>query len=55
MKILLDENIDVRFKHRFPEIYNVVTVKDMGWNGLKNGELISLISQHQFNFWIVVD
>ncbi len=39
MKILLDENIDIRFKNSFPETYKVFTVKDMGWNGIKNGEL----------------
>ena len=32
MKILLDENIDVRFKNHFPEIHEVFTVRDMVWN-----------------------
>ncbi len=35
MKISLDENIDVRFKNYFPDNYEVFTVKDMGWNGIK--------------------
>lgn len=55
MKILLDENIDVRFKKCFPDEYEVYTVKDMRWNGIKNGELLTLLSQHNFNCWIVVD
>lgn len=32
MKILLDENIDVRFKNSFNEEYDAFTIKDMGWN-----------------------
>jgi len=27
----------------------------MGWNGIKNGELIQLLSQNNFDYWIVVD
>ena len=55
MKILLDENIDVRFKYHFLKTYEVITVKDMGWNGIKNGELLLLLKQNSFNAWIVVD
>ena len=55
MKILLDENIDVRFKNYFPETYEVLTVKDMRWNGIKNGELLLLLKENNFNAWIVVD
>ena len=55
MKILLDENIDVRFKNYFPETYEVLTVKDMRWNGIKNGELLLLLEKNNFNAWIVVD
>ena len=31
------------------------TVKEMGWNGIKNGELIQLLFQNNFDYWIVVD
>ena len=55
MKILLDENIDVRFKKYFPVAYEVFTVKDMGWKGIKNGELLLLLKQNAFKAWIVVD
>jgi hypothetical protein len=27
----------------------------MKWNGIKNGELLKLISQYNFDCWIVVD
>jgi len=56
MKILLDENIDVRFKFLFRETrHEVYTVRDMQWNGIKNGVLINLLKEHNFDCWIVVD
>ncbi len=55
MKILLDENIDVRFKKYFPDEHQVYTVQDMGWKGIKNGELLILLVQNNFDCWIVVD
>ena len=55
MKILLDENIDVRMKQLFPEVYEVYTVRDMRWNGVKNGKLIQLLAENNFECWIVVD
>ncbi len=55
MKILLDENIDIRLKHHFPYTYDVYTVKDMLWNGIKNGELLLLLKENDFDAWIVVD
>src|SRR3954451_18467704 len=55
MKILLDENIDVRFKNFFPDTIEVFTVKDMQWNGIKNGELLTLLKKNNFQAWIVVD
>ncbi len=56
MKILLDENIDVRFKRLFPaDSHEVYTVRDMGWNGVKNGTLLKLLEEHKFDCWIIVD
>jgi hypothetical protein len=49
MKILLDENIDVRFKNSFPTSHTVLTVKDMGWNGIKNGALLLLLKENEFD------
>ncbi len=54
MKILLDENIDVRFKNYFANDYEIFTVKDLGWNGIKNGDLLILLKQNNFNAWIVL-
>ena len=55
MKILLDENIDVRFKNFFPDTIEVYTIRDMQWNGIKNGELLALLKKTDFQAWIVVD
>ncbi len=56
MKVLLDENIDVRFKSQFPvESHQVFTVRDMQWNGVKNGALLKLLKDNNFDSWIVVD
>lgn len=56
MKVLLDENIDVRFKYSFDGTqHEVSTVKDMGWNGVKNGKLLSLASENRFDVFVCVD
>jgi len=56
VKILLDENIDVRFKTSFANSsHEVHTVRDMQWNGIKNGKLLQLLKDHDFDCWIVVD
>jgi len=56
MKILLDENIDVRFKLSFEGGgHDVFTVRDMGWSGVKNGELLKLMEQNGFDVFIAVD
>lgn len=54
MKILIDENIDIRFKNYF-SAYEVFTVKDMKWNGIKNGKLLLLLKENSFDAWIVAD
>ncbi|WP_373515473.1 hypothetical protein [Persicitalea sp.] len=52
----MDENIDVRFKYSFDGTqYEVSTVNDMGWNGVKNGILLALASENQFDVFICVD
>ena len=30
-------------------------MKDMRWNGIKNGRLILLLAENKFDYWIVVD
>ena len=42
MKLLLDEKLPKILKQHFPE-YEVYTVRDMGWQSKKNGELLALM------------
>jgi predicted nuclease of predicted toxin-antitoxin system len=56
MKLLLDENIDVRFKFFFENAkYEVLTVRDMEWNGIKNGKLLQLAAEYDFDAFLCVD
>ncbi|MDB5205411.1 MAG: hypothetical protein JWR72_486 [Flavisolibacter sp.] len=55
MKILLDENMPTKVKYDFGESYQVSTVKDMGWLGKKNGELLGLAAFNGFDIFITLD
>lgn len=54
MKLLLDENLPKKLKQDFQE-YDVYTVRDKGWSGKKNGELISLMIDEQFAALLTFD
>jgi predicted metalloenzyme YecM len=41
-KVILDENLPQPLRHHLTE-FDVVTVQFLGWSGIQNGELISLI------------
>lgn len=53
MKLLLDECIDRRFA-RDLDVHEVKTVPQMGWSGIKNGELMAL-AETAFDVFITVD
>ncbi len=55
MKILLDENLPKQLKADFGPDYDVKTVRDMGWLGKKNGELLGLIVFNDFDFFVTID
>ncbi|MCY7409479.1 MAG: hypothetical protein LH473_04345 [Chitinophagales bacterium] len=55
MKILLVENIPTKVKLDFEKNFEVTTVRDMQWLGKKNGELLSLMVNNKFDFFITVD
>ncbi len=55
MKILLDENLPKHLKADFGPDYDVKTVRDMGWLGKKNGELLGLIVFNGFDFFVTID
>ena len=54
MKLLLDENLPKRLKRDFPE-HDVFTVRDKGWNGIKNGELLKLMEADGFQALLTFD
>ena len=53
MKVLLDECLDWRLRRDLPG-HEVKTVQDMGWDGIKNGQLLSL-AEHEFQVFITGD
>ena len=53
MRVLLDECIDRRFAKEL-EGHEVMTVPQVGWAGIKNGELLSR-AQSKFDAFVTVD
>jgi hypothetical protein len=51
---LLDENLPKRLKEILPP-HKVHTVRDCGWNGVKNGELLRLMLSENFDALITFD
>jgi predicted nuclease of predicted toxin-antitoxin system len=54
MKILLDENLPWRLKNDFSEI-ETLAVRDMKWEGIKNGELLRQMNEHGFDVLVTFD
>jgi hypothetical protein len=54
MRLLLDENLPKRLKSDFPA-HEVFTVRDKGWNGIKNGELLRLMLADNFDVLLTFD
>lgn len=54
MKILLDECVPNPLKLLLVD-YDVATMRQMGWNGLKNGELLKRLIEAQFDALLTVD
>ena len=54
MRLLLDENLPKRLKSDFPN-HEVFTVREKGWNGIKNGELLKLMLADNFNLLLTFD
>jgi predicted nuclease of predicted toxin-antitoxin system len=54
MRLLLDENLPKRLKADFPG-HEIFTVRDKGWNGIKNGELLQLMLAGNFNLLMTFD
>ena len=53
MKLLLDEYIDRKFAREFVD-FEIKTVPQMGWAGVKNGQFLTL-AEAEFDVFITVD
>jgi predicted nuclease of predicted toxin-antitoxin system len=54
MKLLLDENLPKRLKSDFSN-HEVFTVREKGWNGITNGELMQLMLDNNFDALLTFD
>lgn len=54
MKILLDECVTKKLKQHLSE-YEVFTVTEMGWSGLKNGKLMTACVENGFDILLTID
>lgn len=54
MKILFDECVTKRLKPYLTE-FEVFTVSEMKWNGIKNGKLIALCVEKGFDLLLTID
>ena len=54
MLLLLDENLPKKLKNDF-QGHKVFTIKERGWNGLKNGVLLQKLLENNFNGLITFD
>ena len=54
MRLLLDENLPKRLKQDFLAD-EVFTVREKSWNGIKNGELLKLLLENNFDALLTFD
>lgn len=54
MRILIDECIPKRFARELSG-YEILTVQESGWLGKKNGELLKLLAENNFDVFVTVD
>ena len=54
MKILLDENLPRRLKFQLKE-HETFTVRELGWDAFKNGVLLRMMVQENFEILITAD
>ncbi len=55
MKLLFDESVPSRLGSFFPDGFEVLTVRQMGWTGSSNGDLLRLTSAYGLDVLITVD
>ena len=55
MKLLLDEDLPTKLRHRLRPEHEAVPVGDMGWRSKKNGELLRLMETAGFQALLTGD
>ena len=55
MVLLLDEKIPRKLKYRFGNVHEVLTVSEMGWGGITNGDLLQKMQQKGMTVLLSVD
>ena len=55
MKILPDESLPAKLSEFFGTEHEVLTVRDMNWLGKKNGELLRLVIENNFEVFVTAD
>jgi predicted nuclease of predicted toxin-antitoxin system len=54
LKVLFDEDVPAKLARSLPQ-HEIHTVVSMGWGGIKNGELLTLIEQQRFEIFLTGD
>ena len=54
MRVLLDENLPRKLKRHFDEGIEAGTVRDCGWTGMQNGDLLR-VAQVEFDVFVTTD
>ena len=54
MRVLLDECVPVQVRHALPG-HEVSSAQQMGWSGLKNGDLLAAAENAGFDLFILAD
>jgi len=55
MILLLDENLPKKLKYRFSEAHEILTVPEMGWSGIKNGDLLKRMQEKGLTVLLSMD
>lgn len=55
MKVLIDENLPLKLKRLFGDDHEVLSAREMGWQGKKNGELLGLMTLDGFEALVTMD
>ena len=54
MRVLIDEQLNWRIARVFSDVHEVFSVRDMGWTGMRNGDLLKAAEQ-EFDVVVTMD